>query len=547
MLIQAEAEYKSESGRRSRFVQRVSQLTLSEALIVFALFLCVTIGLQVASGAYRSEFAGYPDEPAHYVTSVMVREYLTSGQWSSPLKFAEAYYEHYPKVAFGHWPPVFYIVQSLWMLIFSAARASVRMEVAVTTSLLALSVFSEARRVFGRVAALLASLLLICVPVMQLCTDEEMAESLLILFCFWSTVYFARYLESQRWRDSGLFALFLSLAVLTKGNGWLLCGIPVIAVLLTRKWNIFGLKSFWYAVAMTLLLCLPWQLITLQSAERGWTGGSQPSVAYTLSAIAGYGRLFVRIPGLVLATLVVVGVIAEIVLPVVQRREVKAMAAAMFALIVAAWAFHSLVPAGVEDRKLALALPAMMLYVFWGGLWVSDRLPDKLTSFGRRAIVTAAAGAAFFAFTFSVPHDTRFGYIDAATFIASQPQLRGATILSSSNNDGEGLLVSELAMRAPKPAYTVLRGTKVMSRVDWVGSEYVPLVSSPGDVFRVLRDRGVTIVVIDEMPTMRMFDHERLLWNTIRTNPSRFQKLAVFKSDDVAAAGSKVSIFRFVS
>ncbi len=93
--------------------------------------------LQILSGAYRAEFAGYPDESAHYVTSLMVRDFIAGGNYTNPVQFADDYYAHYPKVALGHWPPLFYAFGGLWMLIFSASRQSVLLGMAVFTAVFA--------------------------------------------------------------------------------------------------------------------------------------------------------------------------------------------------------------------------------------------------------------------------------------------------------------------------------------------------------------------------------------------------------------------------
>src|ERR1700680_1452483 len=76
------------------------------------LFLFLAIALQYAAGAYRAGFGAYPDEPAHYVTGLMVRDYILHAVGRPPMRFAENYYLHYPAVAFGHWPPVFYVIQA---------------------------------------------------------------------------------------------------------------------------------------------------------------------------------------------------------------------------------------------------------------------------------------------------------------------------------------------------------------------------------------------------------------------------------------------------
>ena len=94
-----------------------------EAMAVFAVFFAAVVVLQLLSGAFSSAFGGYPDEPAHLVTSLMARDFLADANIQNlthPLQFARDYYYHYPKVAIGHWPPLFYAVAGVRFLIFDA-------------------------------------------------------------------------------------------------------------------------------------------------------------------------------------------------------------------------------------------------------------------------------------------------------------------------------------------------------------------------------------------------------------------------------------------
>src|SRR4051794_1287068 len=199
MILDRELELPvADESASQRLVDECKQPRLRWDLAVLAALLGIVIVLQVLSGAYRAEFGAYPDEPAHYVTSLMLRDYLVHFHVASPLQFATEYYRHYPKVAFGHWPPFFYVVQAVWMGLFSAARSSVRLQIACTTALLGFGVFREARRLFSMPLAFAAALLTVCLPLVQTYSDEEMSETLLTLTCFWSVIYFARYIRSER-------------------------------------------------------------------------------------------------------------------------------------------------------------------------------------------------------------------------------------------------------------------------------------------------------------------------------------------------------------
>lgn len=508
---------------------RSSELQIRSNLLILAILFIITVALQIASGAYHSEFGSYPDEPAHYVTSLMVREYVTGPNPIWPMRFAENYYAHYPKVAFGHWPPFFYVVQAFWMMLFSASRASVRLELAAITALLGFSVFKEAKRWLGDWVGVFAGLLTVCLPLVQASTDEEMAETLLALTCFWSAIYFGRYIDSEKRRDALWFGVFFSLAVLTKGSGWLLVFVPPVALILTNRIRILLRGSFWLAIGLIAVCCLPWQVLTLRLAERGWTGGTSPSAQYTLSAVWQFGSILVWIVGPVLAVVTGLGIVTSIVLPLLRTRRCAAGPAVMLALILGDWLFHSMVPAGVEDRKMIMAAPGLVLFLVVGAQWIAQRIPAGRTFLPYRFPAVCAVIAIVFATqSFFIPRQRHYGYIEAAKFITSDPALQGATILASSSNLGEGLLISEIAMREPRPRDTIVRATKALATVDWTGLRYQPHFANVRQLLDYLDQSQIRVIVTDDFPPISNFEHCRLLTKALAENPDRFHLLRAF-------------------
>ena len=507
--------------------------------LLLLLFFAVAVILQVPSGAYHAEFGGYPDEPAHYVTSLMVREYVLELKPLSPIQFAQNYYAHYPKVALGHWPPLLYLIQALWMLLFSQARAVILLELAATTGVLAFAVYLEGRRWFGTSAGILAGLLLLCLPIVQVYTDEEMSEILLVLTCFWSTIFFARYVDSERWQDSMWFGIFFALAVLTKGSGWLLVIVPPIVLLLTQKLRLLFRRSFWLSALIVAVLCIPWQLMTMRMAERGWTGGSQPNITYTLGALAKLLGVVWTILGPALAVLCAIGVLVSVV-----RKRISSPVAAVFALLVADWIFHAIVPAGVEERKMIIAVPSLVLFVFAGGLWVANHLPMRGSlARWRSALVFIVAALLFFLQTFAIPREKHYGYTEAARFITSDSRLRGANILVSSESVGEGLLVSEVAMREPHPEHIIIRATKALAEADWNATNYHAFFSTPAQILEYLDRHKIAVVVIDSFSGQNKFAHHELLRKTIDES-GRFQPIATFGPGNQEVSG-EINVYRF--
>jgi hypothetical protein len=77
-------------------------------LIAFVVFLALARLVQYKAGAEGAAFGQFPDEPAHFVGGVMVRDYLVTALGQNPVGFARDYYLRLPYFALGVWPPFFY-------------------------------------------------------------------------------------------------------------------------------------------------------------------------------------------------------------------------------------------------------------------------------------------------------------------------------------------------------------------------------------------------------------------------------------------------------
>jgi len=69
------------------------------AIAIVVLLFSVVLALQYLAGAFTSELSGYPDEPSHYMSGVLVHDYIQARFPSSPMSFASQFYLHYPYLA----------------------------------------------------------------------------------------------------------------------------------------------------------------------------------------------------------------------------------------------------------------------------------------------------------------------------------------------------------------------------------------------------------------------------------------------------------------
>src|SRR6202165_1195147 len=153
-------------------------LGAASVIAVAGILLLIAVWLASRGGVFRSELTRESDEPAHYITALMVRDYIAQGMSAKPLAFAKNYYLHYPKVAFGHWPPVFYVLQAAWMLVFGVSRTSVLCLMLVTTAMLGATLYTVVKRSDSWLAGLAAAALFICLPLVQAYSGVVLADIL---------------------------------------------------------------------------------------------------------------------------------------------------------------------------------------------------------------------------------------------------------------------------------------------------------------------------------------------------------------------------------
>jgi dolichyl-phosphate-mannose-protein mannosyltransferase len=513
------------------------QFPLKARAAAFVLFFAFAALFQFLSGAYRSEFGGHPDEAAHYVTGLMVRDFIaTPRAWAHPKAFAADYYLHYPKIGLGIWPPVFYVVQSAWTLVFTPARASVLLLMAALAAALALVFFETLRPRFG-VTALVGALALLALPLVQSYYAMVMAETLSALLMFGAAVLFGKFLDDENPRDAIGFALCASLAILTKGTGLALALVPPLAILFTRKFSLLKNRWLWIAAAIVLVLAGPWTFATRDLGKGGWLEPN-PSWHFTKQALGYYaGKLFVAV-GLLIALIALSGAVVAF-----RSREQRGFSASLTALVIGVWFFQSLAPVGLEARHLIPAVPAVMAF-FVIGLSAATKWLMK----GRRFTISNAVAVeslwalayAIFGIAMAIVSSERLptkhfsGFGPVAYKLLNNPRNRDAVLLVSSDATGEGMFISEVAMRdAHRPGHIVQRASKAFTpdtgfAKNWSGAQYQPRFSTEAALRDFLingepgKPRIDFLAVDNSVPERNRVLHHDLLRRAIESDPLHF-------------------------
>jgi len=509
---------------------------------VFGIILLVVILFQWLAGAYESEFGSHPDEAAHYITGLMIRDYLAGGPHGSPVAYANEYYKHYPKVAIGNWPPVFYLTQGVWMLVFGDGRASDLVLMAVLAALLATLVFCVLRHEFNKTIAATGTLIFISLPLIQKFDAMLMGEIPTGLLMFTATVYFGRFLDSGRKWDVIRFGLFSALAILTKGNAGALALIPPITILMTRKFGVIKRPALWLSALLVLVIAGPWTWHFRDLCRSGW---DEPSISWHFSrqALVYYPSKILVMTGFLLAGLALLGGISLII----RKPKNYGAWASYAALLLSVLVFQSIIPNGLEARLLVSVAPSAILFGMAGVAclsgWVTQRSRSPHTV---QTAFCAGLVALFFSTGFlPVKHPVQFcsignypglspfqltwkgysGFRPVVERILSDPLNKNATQLISSDARGEGMFVSEVAMaEKQRPGHTILRASKMLATSAWNGNDYKTQFSTQDAVIKALLESPVRLIVIDSaIPNPK--PHNLLLRATVESHPQIFKRI----------------------
>ena len=482
-------------GKSRRSLERLSIRTKTECIAAFAVLLGFVVILQVLGGAYTSGFGGNSDEPAHLVTSLMVRDFIAGLDFRHPLQFAQQYYYHYPQVAIGHWPPLFYAAVGIWFLIFGASRVTAIVFIAIVAATTASVIYLTGKRLIGRWAGVLAAVLFVASPLVQESSARVMTEHLVTLAMLVSTLCFARFARTGQMGDGLIFGIVSAAAILTHGSGWALGLVPGLTLALTNRWYLVRRWGLWLAPVPVLITCAPWYVFTLSMQEGSWVGNI---ASFWVQAAPGFGwsvYLGVGLPVLIFA---LIG-LWKTIIRVKPRTEAAPEWAALASLAIATFILHSVVPAGIDDRYMVTLVPSIALFSAAGTDHIAHLLAARLPISVVRVGLALTLVAAFCAESVALPLQLRnAGYEilvgDVEARVSHVPQVW----LISSGSIGEGCLVAAVALREVRPSSYVVRGKTVFAGGTWLWNNAQDRFDTPAKMTGLLDDIPVTIIVIDD-------------------------------------------------
>ncbi|MBM3810774.1 MAG: glycosyltransferase [Acidimicrobiia bacterium] len=470
---------------------------LPSALLLATLIFGV---IQIGGGAYQGEFDGYPDEASHFMTGLMIRDYLLQWPPSNLVSWAEKYYLHYPKVTFGHWPPVFHSMEAVLWLFVPPSRSSVLILIGLAGLATALLFYRIARSIVPPPAALFAACVLVAGKDFQFATNLVMAEMLSFLLFTLFLDALIRFLRTQGTRHAFLLCLWCSLALWTKGTGVILIPAAALAPLILRQFELLKRPGFLALLAAGLIL--PggaWYLFQQLAFDpiAPWAG-MKPGLPWPIEVL-------VHTTGSGLLAFAAIAVF----LTFFSRLPVAAASAAMLLSIIGTSYF---VRAISEPRHYMMVMPAILLLNI---VLIRHILSLSLPA-PRVAVAALLTVISLAPYPWQLYRQNSAGYKD---IIAKLPDKPSRHFVSGSVGWSEGGYIVFSSLDEVRPASVFVRASKLFT------------ANKP----RLIKDRSpVTQEVLDQIlenlaiETILLADHRgretlpyhKLLKETLQNHPS---------------------------
>ncbi len=498
-----------------------------EPILAALIFLALAILLQKLVGAFSNDFGASSDDAAHFVSAVMVRDFLISGEFSRPIAFAKTFYLHYPKVAIGQWPPFLYLVLGGWMVVVGKSRIAALALVAIAAAATTTLIYLIGRPRIGRSPALMAALVFLLSPLVQQSTAQVMTEHFVTLLMLASALQFARYTSTGRTYDSLLFGVLAAMAILTHGNAWALALVPGLAILLTRRFDLLRRLSLWLSVIPVLITCVPWYLVTTRGIVTSWAASSGAS-SYPMIAAPFYARAMWQAVGLTVVVMAVVGVWAAVIRPW-RSRAVDPVWATLAALMVATLILHCVVPTGLASRFMVAVIPEVVLFAAYGIAWLASAVAGFSVRLNWSVVLSLLVALAFLTDTFMLARiPLRFvGFKGPTRLLLAQSAATSPAFLVISDEKGEGAVVAEAALDQKWPGSFVLRGSKLLVHEDWQGRNTKDRFPSLEELARVLNKIPVSGILLDgSIPPDRREPFQERVRNLVVANPQIWERIA---------------------
>jgi len=454
------------------------------------------------------------DETRHVMTGVFFRDFFVDLPLDNIREYTVRYYLQYPALGLLVWPPFFYFIEGLFMLVFGTSFLVSKIVIGLFAVLACGYLFQLVRRTHDVLTATLAALLLGFSPFFFSFSHQVMLEVPTLALGMGATYHFVCYLDQERRRDLLLAALLSVFTALTRFDGIYL--IPLFLILLggLQRLTVLRRKEVLMAAALALFLALPFCI--LAAMEFGHYQVTHVVLPHSSRSPSLLSVLFFY-PSLLPFQLSVFAVIPAIVGFGAALRATRRGRSWPYLAIVAATYLTFTPIAEREPRHTIYWLPAFALFAadgitllsdWWGG-WKSRLLLACCVIGGE--VITTIVQPRFFV----------QGYEKAAHYVLAN-SLTSRFCFFEGGLDGN--FVYQIRHHDPDRRLWILRADRLLYNQAIIpDTSYVEIAKSEEDILTTIFKYDPEFIIVEEPRSFSRIPMADRLREVLRNHPERFR------------------------
>jgi hypothetical protein len=240
---------------------RVVSLAAWRSGVLLALTLTF-VTVVVTRGIRTGEFDYNVDESQHAATGLFVAELIRDHPLADPVHYTYLYYAQYPALSgVIHWPPFFYLCEGVIFFVLGPSVVAARLTILLFTWLGCYFWFRLVKELQNDRTAALSTIVFALLPSVLLFEKAVMLEIPSLALCITALYYWQRFVSAENRWDLYRFALFSSLALLTKQNALYLAVVCALTIVLLRKWKLLLSRRMLAAIAIVAVLTGPYYTV----------------------------------------------------------------------------------------------------------------------------------------------------------------------------------------------------------------------------------------------------------------------------------------------
>ncbi len=245
------------------------------------------VALAIFLAAPRDGAYWWPDTPRHALDGVFYLDLLRAMPLHDLKRWALAYYEQYPALTVGFYPPLGHLAFALGYAVFGVQHWVPVAAVVLFFFALLCAVFALGRLAMPDAtppwitlcAPLAGAILVAASPQMLRWGEQAMLDIPAIAWASWAAVFLVLYAKAQRPRDLALFAVFAVCALYTKQTMGMPLAGAALGLLVAQGPGLLRRRHLWIIAACGALALIPLALLTLRFAAFDLVNvGSRPDM-----------------------------------------------------------------------------------------------------------------------------------------------------------------------------------------------------------------------------------------------------------------------------